>query len=175
MIHITSAAIVLSKRQLLNDDLLVELFTKEEGKVRLVVKNASVFKSRRRPAFDSGNLVTVTLKKDAQGFSLKEIDIISGLTKLKAQSLHSSCLYQSLFVLREIVQEVSEVALFEDILYYIKQLSNCESENLLVVQSTFLNMIVEHLGILDSSLTYLEAYATVQEAVQKKIPIVDFV
>jgi len=98
-------AVVLKKRLLLNQDLLVVLFSESQGKIVVIAKGARKITSKRLPHLETANLINVILNKRKERLYLQESRLISGFSQLKADEKKVTDLYQFFYVIERLLPE----------------------------------------------------------------------
>jgi len=103
MRHLKTEGIVLARRNVLEKDTLIVLFTKEKGKIAAIAKGVKNIKSRRLPALMTGNLVNLVLYQRNDRSYVQEASIISLFSRIKKEEALLHHLYLVLFVLNELL------------------------------------------------------------------------
>lgn len=162
-------AIVLKKRSLLGRDVLVSLFTKEEGKMVAIAKGIKKITSRRSPHLQTGNLITAKLHKKGERNYLEESNLLSGFSELKKDQGKINHLYQFFFVLERLLPEHQK----EDIVYnltksFLVKLSQSNLKNNLIL--LYFNKILRSLGYIKKNHDMIELEAIISDLINEKLP-----
>src|SRR3989304_7106821 len=89
-----SEGIVLKKRSLPSQDIIVTIFSKEMGKIRVLAKGVKKISSKRLPHLQTGNIIGVVIYHSIEKkLYLQETALISGLSQIKKDSKKMSFLY----------------------------------------------------------------------------------
>src|SRR3989339_1447299 len=98
-------AIVLKKRDLLNRDVLISLFSQNLGRLTVFAKGVKKITSRRSPHLQTGDLINVLVSHKNDHYYLQESQLISGFSELKKEEKKVKQLYTFLFVLDRLLPE----------------------------------------------------------------------
>lgn len=166
---IKTEAIVLRKRNLLNKDLLVTLFSASEGKIKVVAKGVKKLTSRRAPHLETANLIEAMINRVGDRLYLEETRLISGFSELKKDRRKISLLYQFLFVLERLLPENQK----EDIIYnltksFLIKLSHKTSKYDILEQ--YLNKLLKGLGYTKKDHDLIELEAIISDLINEKLP-----
>lgn len=166
----TSEAFVLKKKQLLRQDLLITLFMKEMGKIRVLAKGVQKLTSRRVSGVETGNLIQATVHESAGVFFLSDVRLKSGFTVIKESEQKRTAVYLYFFILDRILPENQEE---EKVYAYTKQFLVSLSK----IDHFSDDFIGEHLyallvalGYVRHPLPYQDLIATVESIIHEKIP-----
>lgn len=162
-------AVVLKKKSLLNKDVLVYLFSKEQGKIVAVAKGLKKITSRRSPHLETGNLIQAVLSKKSDRFFLQETNLISGFSELKKNQEKINKLYQFFFVLEKLLPEHQS----EDVVYnltksFLVKLSQSDSKDNLI--PLYFNKILRALGYIKKDHDMIELEAIISDLINEKMP-----
>lgn len=88
-------AFVLRRKQLLNKDAIIILFTEETGKVAVIAKGIHSITSRRLSSLMTGNLIQVSLTLSKDTYYLQQVKTVSLFSRIKkdASSLRQAYLF----------------------------------------------------------------------------------
>lgn len=101
--YLKTEAFVLGKKQGLEKDTIVTLFTSEKGKMTAIAKGVRNIKSKRLSSLMTGNLINVVLYERHGRAYLQDAAIISLFSKIKQEESLSNSLYFFLFILNEML------------------------------------------------------------------------
>lgn len=102
---VKSEAIVLRKRNMLQKDSIVSLFTQEYGKVRAIAKGMTSITSRRLTHCQTGNLISAMMGRKESWYYLQDTTLISAFLSLKKDEKKVKALYLILFLLDRLLPE----------------------------------------------------------------------
>lgn len=143
--------IILKKKNILRDDKLITIFTKEQGKITLFAKGVKRITSRRLPHLDTGNLIKFFYYKKNYDFQyLRESEIIYGFPYIKKSLEKINFFYSILFIIERLLPESQkEKILYQKLLFFLKKLE----KELKISQKDFddfLKEIIIELGYISS-------------------------
>lgn len=162
-------AIVLKKRDLLNKDVLVGLFTHELGRLTVFAKGIKKISSRRAPHLQTGNLVDVLISRRNDHYYLQESQLISGFSKLKDDDKKVNSLYSFLFVLeRLLAEQQKETKTYNLTKNFLIDLSKSSKPEKITVK--YLTDIMMQLGYLNKEVSQSELRLLIEEIINEKIP-----
>jgi DNA repair protein RecO (recombination protein O) len=167
---VKTEAIVLKKKNLLDKDVLVFLFTETEGKVVVLAKGIRKLTSRRSPHLQTGNLIVVQLHRKNNRSYLEQSSLISGFSELKKESSKVYQLYWFLYILEKLLPENQK----EDIVYnltksFIVKLSQSTSKYDLLTE--YLNKLLRKLGYTKKDHDMIEIEAIISDLINEKLPV----
>lgn len=162
-------AIVLKKKDLLNKDVLISLFTSEFGRLMVMAKGIKKLTSRRSPHLQTGNLINILVSHKNDYYFLQESQIISGFADLKKEETKVKQLYSLLFVLDRLLPEQQKEAKIYNLTknFLIDLSKSLKSENIIV---QYLTDIMLSLGYLDQKVNDIELKSIIEEIINEKIP-----
>lgn len=163
--------IVLHKKKLLKDDVLVIIVSRSSGKIALLAKGVRNFTSRRIASIQTGNIIRFAYSRASSGAHyLTHVTLISHLLTIKNDEQRLKLLYLLLFLFDQMIPENEP----DPILYQF-----CKSHIIQVANShTFHNSDVHRL--VNSVLVKFgyggkeslsDCYAYIEEIIGKKIPV----
>lgn len=163
-------AFVLRKKNLLNKDILVILFTKSNGKLPVIAKGVKKLTSRRSPHLQTGNLINVHLHKKGERIYLEETGLISGFSELKKSRDKITDMYRFFYVLEKLLPENQS----EDIVYnltisYLIELSQSITKNILIYK--YFNRLLRSLGYVSEDHDETETEAIISDLINEKLPV----
>lgn len=143
--------IILYKKNILKDDKLICLFSKEFGKMILIAKGIRKITSKRQSHLETGNYIKCVFQSKDHYNYLQETEICFGFSKIKQSCLKLDLLYNIFFVLNKILPEnVEEKKVFDFTLNNLKKMNNqkCLSELSL---EKYLSQILIDLGFISEA------------------------
>lgn len=162
-------AFVLKKKDLLNKDILISLFTKKEGKVIVIAKGVKKITSKRAPHLQTGNLINVQLNKKNNIIYLEESQLISAFSQIKNKSKKINILYQYFFVLDKLLpenqKELSVYNLTKSFLFKIHQ--SISEDNFLI---SYLNKTLKVLGYIKKDYQKIDLEVIISDLIGEKFP-----
>ncbi|PIP15163.1 DNA repair protein RecO [Candidatus Roizmanbacteria bacterium CG22_combo_CG10-13_8_21_14_all_35_9] len=162
-------ALVLRKKNLLNRDVLVSLFSERNGKVIVIAKGVKKLTSRRSPHLQTGNLINVQLHKKNDRIYLEESNLISGFTELKKDQEKINILYQFFFVLEKLLPELQkEEAVYNLTKSFLVKLSKLEDKKSIL--TVYFNKLLRLLGYTKKDHDFIELRLIISELINEKLP-----
>ncbi|MEK7597454.1 MAG: DNA repair protein RecO [Patescibacteria group bacterium] len=162
-------AVVLKKKDLLNKDVLISLFTQDLGRLTIFAKGVKKITSRRSPHLQTGNLINVLISHKNDHYYLQESQIVSGFSELKKDEKKVRQLYSLLFVLdRLLPEQQKETKTYNLTKNFLIDLSKSVKSNIITFQ--YLTNIMMQLGYLDKKVSYPELKSLIEEIINEKIP-----
>lgn len=159
-------AVVLKKRDLLNKDVLISLFTEDLGRLTVFAKGVKKITSRRSPHLQTGNLVNVLISRKNDHYYLQESQLISGFSELKKEEKKVSQLYSFLFVLdRLLPEQQKEIKIYNLTKNFFIDLTKSRT-----VILSYLNETMKLMGYLDKKVSQTELKSLIEEIINEKIP-----
>ncbi len=165
-------AIILKRKDLLNKDLIITVFTKEKGKLNLFAKGIKKITSRRLSYIQTGNLLDIILEKRKDFYYLSEVNLISGFLKIKEDNKKINILFKYLFILDKLLpenqKELVSYNLTKKFFIDLSKEKNIEnfSEKIL---NDHLNKLLISLGYINKHYSYKEIILTIQDLINDKI------
>ena len=161
--------IIFKKKDLLERDYLLTIFTQEMGKVRAIAKGVKKITSRRAPHLQTGNLVNFVLSSRNDMFYIQDTVLISGFSELKNNQQKIEVLYAFFFILDRMLPEQQR----EDEVYnltkkFIIDLSRSSSFSRIQFGS-YLQSLLQVLGYVHNPLPLPELISTVESIIHEKI------
>ena len=162
-------AIILKKKDLLNKDVLISVFSQDLGRLTLFAKGIKKITSRRSPHLQTGNLVNILVSHKNERYYLQESELLSGFSELKKNEKKVGNLYLFLFVLERLLPEQQkEVRAYNLTKNFLIDLSKSTKPNSVAVK--YLTDIMIQLGYLDKKVSYPELKYLIEEIINEKIP-----
>ena len=115
-ILIKTKGIVLSSKILPTDDVIYIILTEDKGKMRVYGKGVKKTSSKRRPHLQTGNIISVVLRRSHDTYYLQETSLISAFSQIKHSSVKLNWLYAFLFMIDRLVPEMEQDQIY--ITYY---------------------------------------------------------
>lgn len=163
-------AIVLKKKDLLNKDVLISLFTQDLGRLTVFAKGAKKITSRRSPHLQTGNLISILASHKNDHYYLQESQLISGFSELKKDEVKVKQLYSFLFVLdRLLPEQQKEIKIYNLTKIFLINLSKASKTEAIIVK--YLTDIMIFLGYLDKKVSQTELKSLIEEIINEKIPL----
>lgn len=163
-------AIVLRKKNLLNKDVLVSLFTQDLGRLTVFAKGVRKITSRRSPHLQTGNLINVLISHKNDYYYLQESQLISGFSELKKDENKVEQLYLFLFVLDRLLperqKEIKVYNLTKNFLIDLTKLPKTKKNSV-----KYLTEMMRLMGYLDKKVSPPELKLLIEEIINEKIPL----
>jgi DNA repair protein RecO (recombination protein O) len=170
MLHkLKTQGIVLKKKELLNLDNLITIFTKDLGKTVSVAKGIKKLNSRRAPHIQTGNLIDVGLYSKGDRYYLQESNIISGFSIIKKDAKKMSMIYYIFLVIDRLLPENEpEEDIYNATLNFLIDLSKTKKvENILVEK--YLNAVLRKLGYIQKDQDLEELNTFIEDLLGEKV------
>jgi len=163
-------AIILKKKDLLNKDVLISVFSQDLGRLTLFAKGIKKITSRRSPHLQTGNLVNILVSHKNERYYLQESELLSGFSELKKNEKKVGNLYLFLFVLERLLPEQQkEIKAYNLTKNFLIDLSKSTKPNSIAVK--YLSDIMMQLGYLDKKVNFPELKSLIEEIINEKIPL----
>lgn len=159
--HNKSEGIVLLKKNILKDDRLIVIFTKDHGKMVFSARGVRTLTSRRSPHLETGNYIKFNYSS-VNGFNhIGETELVYGYSKIKTSKRKLDNLFLILFILNKILPEdLGEVKVFNLTLGILKKINNEEVKNIDI--ENFLCDVLILLGYLGPDQTTIQTFDVFQ-------------
>jgi len=163
-------AVFINKKTLLNKNILLTLFTKDLGKIKVFAFGVKKITSRRISYFQTGNFLKIIIEKKDDYFYLKEVSLISGFLSIKDNEKKWSVFYFYLYILEKILPEnIKDEKNYKLTLNFLVNLSkkqfNLESLNF------YLNYLLKNLGYLNQQKqSFKKNITTIEDIINEKLP-----
>ena len=145
-------AIVLQAKPILEKDVLVELFTRELGRVRVFAKYAQSKKPRFGGQLNALNVLNVRLIKKGTAFYLGQTTVSNTFSEIKKDYNKIKVAYQFLHVIRSVTQMDQEnKELFDALLHYLECMDQNNSLVLNEHKLAFYQHVLEIEGLMGES------------------------
>src|SRR3989339_615876 len=163
-------AIVLKKRDLLNRDVLISLFSQNLGRLTVFAKGVKKITSRRSPHLQTGDLINVLVSHKNDHYYLQESELVSGFSELKKEEKKVKQLNTFLFVLdRLLPEQQKETKTYNLTKNFLIDLSKSVKSDIITVK--YLTDIMMQLGYMDQKVSYPELKSLIEEIINEKIPL----
>lgn len=160
---------ILKKRELLEDDISVTIFTKEQGKISVIAKGAKSFKSRRGAHLQTGYLLKATLRDHHDIYYVSSTDLISAFSEVRTQEKMDT-VYLYFYILdRMLPERVPEEQIYKTTLRLFINLSKKSDPPSLFLQDA-LSQVLSVLGYIDKTQSLHEMLDTVEQNINEKLP-----
>ncbi len=159
---------ILKRKILLDKDLFITIFTKEEGKLALVAKGARTFTSRRAAHLQSGNLISAQISVSNNRMYLQSTDLISGFLQLRTEA-YIDYIYMFLAVIDALLPEGEQEMKIYTILkrFFVKLSKGYNPQD--VLHESFQEMLTI-LGYVHEKLSLSELISIAEETIGYKLP-----
>ncbi len=165
---IKTEGIVLKKKSLLDKDYLVTIFTKDQGKIRVLAKGVKKITSRRLSHLQTGNLIKLLINQKNDRLYLQETKIISGFSKIKKDKNKVKNLYLFLFIIdRLLAENQKDWSVYQIILNFLIDLSEKKNFSL----DNFVEKLLVDLGYLNKVNKRDSLYSFIEEIINEKLPL----
>lgn len=162
--------IVLKKRNLPTQDMIVTIFTQEMGKLRILAKGVKKISSRRLPHLQTGNIVNSVIYNSDRKSYLQETSLISGLSQIKSDSTKMSFIYFYFHLLDRLLPEnQQESEIYNVVKRFLIDLSKSTATTSFLERH--LNVLLRKLGYIDQKESLEELHRLVQELMNEKVPL----
>lgn len=159
---------VLKKKNLLNADAVITVFSKELGKLTIIGKGIRKITSKRQAHFQTGNLIKTQLSGSHGMPYIQSSELISGFASLRIEQ-NINYIYLMLSIIDALLPEgMSEINVYTIILNFYIDLG--KNNNPLVVFTNSLQKILEILGYVNRQMAYAELIDIVESNIEKRLP-----
>lgn len=165
-----SVALVLRKRAMPRDDMLIVLFSGVHGKVAVYAKGIRSIISKRSPHIQTGNLIEVQLRQSHSNYYLQQTSLISAFQEIKADLEKMQYAYAAFFVLDNMLPELEpEPLVMQTTLSFLARVSKQDSGyRALFIQ--YLRDIANTLGFADDA-KQTDIIGQIEQLIDAKIPL----
>jgi DNA repair protein RecO (recombination protein O) len=162
--------IIIKKKELLDLDNLITVFTEDLGKINVLAKGIKKINSRRAPHIQTANLINIILSSKDNRYYLQESSIISGFSSIKKSPKKMSLLYYLFTIIDKLLPENErEHDVFKITLRFLIILSKAEKYNERLMEK-YLNLILKKLGYIRRNKELSELHGFIEEILNEKIP-----
>ena len=168
---INTLGIIMTAKPILEKDMLVELFTKDIGRVRVFAKYAQSKKPRFGGQLNTLNELNVTLFEKGDVFYLGDVSIQEQFKGIKTSFKRMHVAFQFLHVVRSITQLNHEnQPVYTALHHYLKALEALDHDELMRYKLQFYHHILQIEGIITGGTKFnekdaikmIESYASIQ-------------
>lgn len=162
---------IFKKTSLLNRDLIITVFCRELGRVRVLAKGIKKLTSRRSPHIETGNLIKAVLSKNKDYYFLQETALISGFSQIKKNQPKFQCLYLFLFILEKLLPEnQKEEKMYRLFKSFMVDLS--KRDDYQAIMTDYLNNTASLLGYQEKNRDkdLIEITTFIEEIINEKLP-----
>jgi len=159
---------VLKRRNLLDKDVIVTVFTQENGKMTVMVKGVRKITSKRAAHIQTGNFIKAQIRESKGMYYLQSSELISGFLSLRTEK-YIDHIYLFLSIIDGLMPEAQEDGeVFERVQQFFVQLSKkSDLEHVLKIN---IQKLLEILGYVDRKLSLLELILTAENHMEKRLP-----
>jgi len=169
-ITIKTKGIVLSSKVLPSDDVIYIILTEEKGKMRVYGKGVKKTSSKRRPHLQTGNMISLVLRRSHDTFYLQETALVSAFSQIKQSPTKLNWLYSLLFMIDRLVPEMEQEQKIYNALQ--KFMIDVSKENNGLEQFTkSANQVLRALGYTSEDLPLSDIKEMFTELTNQKLPI----
>lgn len=169
-ILIKTKGIVLSSKILPTNDVIYILLTEEKGKMRVYGKGVKKTSSKRRPHLQTGNMISVVLRRSHDTYYLQETTLVSAFSRIKQSSHKLNWLYSLLFMVDRLVPEMEQDQNIYNILQkFMINLSRQDNELEVFTQSA--NQVLGGLGYTSEVISLSDIKEMFTELTNQKLPL----
>ncbi len=166
----TLEGFVLKKTTLLNEDVSVIIFSKQEGKILLIAKGAKTFKSQRAAHLQTGNLVKVLSRHHKSNRYIEKSELISAFSKVRTGE-KMDIVYLYFFILDRLLGlDQQENTLFKFTIGFLTDLS-ASTQNLDSLFARYLFYMLHTLGYADKVEPIEILLSRAEEVIEEKLPM----
>jgi len=159
---------ILKKKILLDKDVYITVFTKEEGKLGIIAKGVRTFTSRRAAHLQSGNLINAQVSISHERVYLQTTDLISGFLQLRTEK-YIDYIYMFLAVIDSLLPEgEQEIEIFTILKRFFIRLSKGQNPQEVIRSS--LQDTLSILGYVHDKLSLVDLISTAEETIGYKLP-----
>ena len=147
---ISTLAIIFNTKPILEKDILVELFSYEEGRIRAFAKYSQSKKPRFGGQLNTLNACKIMMIKRGDSYNISQISVVNGFEGIKVSYEKMSIAYQLLHLIKAVTQmnhENNELFMF---LYdHLKTLNGLAGNNLAAFKLDAYKKLLQLEGVLD--------------------------
>lgn len=167
---IQTQGVVLSNKLLPGNDVIYTVLTAAHGKLRVYGKGVKNIMSKRKPHVQTGNLVSLVIRKNRDQYYLQETSLISAFSSIKHSVEKITWLYPYLFMVDRLMPEHEvDAAVYHLLQRYLIALSaKHDSQEQFV---TYANQLMVQLGYSDTTLSLSEISNVFSETTGQNLPI----
>ncbi len=163
--------IVLKKKNLPNQDMIVTIFSEVMGKIRILAKGVKKISSKRLPHLQTGNIINAVIYNSEKRLYLQETSLISGLTQIKKDSKKISFVYFYFHIIDRLLPEnQQEPDIYNAVKRFLIDLS--KSSTTIPLLEKHLNILMKKLGYISKKGSLDEIHKLVEELINEKVPLI---
>lgn len=168
MERVQTQAIVFRKFPLLEKDVMYRMFSADLGKISAVAKNVKIFTSRRASHLQTGNIVTLELRRKGDYFYISQSVVVTAFSAIKTDPSKIDLLYKMLFVLDRILPDQEpEPALYRFVIQKLTDIARAKQP----APGAFTDFVGDTLQMLGyAERNQLQAERMLEEIIHEKIP-----
>ena len=167
---IKTKGIVLSSKILPTDDVIYTILTEEKGKMRVYGKGVKKTSSKRRPHLQTGNMISVVLRKSHDTHYLQETTLVSAFSQIKQSSSKLNWLYSLLFMIDRLVPEMEqEQKIYNTLQKFMINISKQDDGLAQFTESA--NRVLSALGYTSEDLSLSDIKEMFTELTNQKLPL----
>lgn len=162
-------AIVLKKRDLIGNSLVITLLTESNGKLYVYGKGVKNITSRRLPNMQTGNYITAVMKSKNDQYYIQEVQLHSYFSEVKKSEKKLKQMYFFLYILEWILPEnQKEKQIYDFTLSLLVDLSKKHFDETQLIR--FCSRLLRLLGYDSTLYTMSDTIQYIQGIINKKIP-----
>jgi len=166
---VKSNAIVLRKKDLIGNSLVITLLTESNGKLYVYGKGVKNITSRRLPNMQTGNYITAVMKGKDDLYYIQEAQLHSYFSGIKKSEKKLKQMYFFLYILEWILPEnQKEKQIFDFTLSLLVELSKKHFDETQLIR--FCSHLLKLLGYDSTLYTIHDTIEYIQGIINKKIP-----
>lgn len=163
--------IVLKKKNLPTQDMIVTIFSQEAGKIRILAKGVKKISSKRLPHLQTGNIINAVIYNSEKKLYLQETTLISGLSQIKKDSKKMSFVYFYFHIIDRLLPEnQQELDIYNAVKHFLIDLSR--SVTTIPLLEKHLNILLKKLGYINKKSSLDELHKLVEELINEKVPLI---
>ncbi len=163
--------IVLKKKNLPTQDVIVTLFTHDIGRMRILAKGVKKISSKRLPHLQTGNIIKAVIYNSEKKLYLQETSLISGLSQIKKDPKKLSFVYFYFHLIDRLLPEnQQELEIYKATKRFLIDLS--KSATTLPLLEKHLNILLKKLGYISRKSSLEELHRLAEELINEKVPLI---
>ncbi len=163
--------IILKKKNLPTQDMIVTIFSHEMGKIRILAKGVKKISSKRLPHLQTGNIINAVIYSSEKGLYLQETTLISGLSQIKNDPKKISFIYFYFHLIDRLLPEnQQELTIYNAVKRFLIDLSG--STTTIPLLEKHLNILFKKLGYINKKSSLDELHKLAEELINEKVPLI---
>ena len=159
---------VLKRKTLLESDVMATLYSKEHGKMTLLVKGVRKITSKRAAHIQTGNLISAQVRESHNILYLQSSELISGFLSLRTDTMIDQ-IYLFLSIIDGLMPEgQQDIQVFNRIAHFFIQLSKGQDQTEVLQRN--LQRLLEILGYADDKLPLSALLQMAENHIEKRLP-----